>query len=80
MYLFVVVAVIVFEQSGHEPRPDILKGEGGTVEQLEGENLVGYLHHRGVEVQRIGNDRIQFSCGHRFAKQFFGQNQSCFGQ
>ena len=49
----------VLEQASHEACTDILEGEGRTVEELQGIDVVLYLDDRAVEGQRVEDQVLQ---------------------
>ena len=49
----------VLQQARHKTGTHILKGEGRTVEQLQGVNIVFYVHHWTIECQGVVHNIMQ---------------------
>ena len=59
----------ILQQTGHETGTYILEGEGRTMKQLQGVDIILYIHHWTVELQGVVNYIVQCIRINVFAKE-----------
>ena len=72
-----VLAYKVLQEAGHEAGADILEGEGGPVEELEGVDIVLDVDHGGVEGEGVADDTAQVLGGDVLAEEGVG-DAACY--